>query len=77
MRIRVEFQSYLDQYSPTGEHEFVYDAPEGWTIGDLLRRFEVPEDMSAVIAVGDSAADTAHVLSEGEKVTVIPPVAGG
>ncbi len=77
MKVRVEFQSYLDQYSPNGENVFTYDAPEGSTIGDMLRKFFVPDDMSAVIAVGEDAADITHVLSEGERVTVIPPVAGG
>lgn len=77
MKIRVEFQSYLDQYSPTGENEFTYDAPEGSTIADLLQKFEVPPEMSAVLVVGESAATPEHVLSEGERVTVIPPVSGG
>lgn len=77
MKVRVDFQSYLDQYSPNGQNVFTYEAPEGSTIGDLLRKFDVPPDMSAVIAVGDNAADTTHVLSEGEQITVIPPVSGG
>jgi sulfur carrier protein ThiS len=77
MKVRVEFQSYLDQYSPNGENVFDYDAPEGSTIGDLLRKFHVPDDMSAVIAVGDEPGDFSHVLSEGERITVVPPIAGG
>lgn len=77
MKVRVEFQAYLDQYSPNGDNAFTYDAPEGSTIGDMLRRLEVPPELSSVIAVGDNAADVGHVLAEGEHVTVIPPVAGG
>lgn len=77
MRVRVEFQAYLDQYSPTGENDFVYDAPDGSTIADMLRKFHVPQELSAVIVVGESAAEPDHVLAEGERITVIPPVAGG
>jgi sulfur carrier protein ThiS len=77
MKVTVEFQSYLDQYSPNGENVFTYDAPEGSTIADLLRRFDVPPDMSAVIAVGDEAGGPDHVLRDGERITIVPPVSGG
>ena len=77
MRLSVEFQTYLDQYSPNGENEFTYEMPDGSTIGDMLRKLQVPPELSAVIAVGDSAATTDHLLSDGERVTVIPPVSGG
>jgi sulfur carrier protein ThiS len=77
MKVRVEFQAYLDQYSPNGENQFTYDAPDGSTIGDMLSKLQVPPELSAVIAVGDGAADVGHVLAEDERITVIPPVAGG
>ena len=77
MRIRVEFQTYLDQYSPNGENVFSYEMPEGSTIGDILRKLQVPQELSAVIVVGDNAAEPGHALAEGDRITVIPPVAGG
>ena len=77
MKVRVEFQSYLDQYSPNGENVFTYEASDGSTVADMLRKLDVPEHMSAVIAVGDEAAEPSHVLRDGERVTVVPPVAGG
>jgi molybdopterin converting factor small subunit len=77
MKVRVEFQAYLDQYSPNGDNEFTYDAPEGSTIGDMLRKLQVPPDLSSVLVVGENAAEPGHVLAEGERITVIPPVAGG
>lgn len=77
MKVRVEFQAYLDQYSPNGENEFSYEMPEGSTIGDMLRKLQVPPELSAVIVVGDTAAVPEHVLANGERVTVIPPVSGG
>ena len=77
MKVRVEFQAYLDQYSPTGDNEFTCEAPEGSTIADLLQKYQVPPELSAVLVVGENAANPDHVLAEGERVTVIPPVAGG
>jgi len=77
MKVRVEFQTYLDQYSPNGENEFTYEMPDGSTIGDMLRKLQVPPELSTVIAVGDAAATIDHRLTDGERVTVIPPVSGG
>jgi molybdopterin converting factor small subunit len=37
----------------------------------------VPAELSAVIVVGDNAAVPEHVMSDGERITVIPPVSGG
>ena len=77
MKVRVEFQTYLDQYSPNGDNVFTYEMPDGSTIGDMLRRLQVPPELSAVIAVGDEAATIDHEMSEGERITVVPPVSGG
>jgi molybdopterin converting factor small subunit len=77
MKVRVELQAYLLQYSPDDIAVFDYEMPEGASVGDLIRRLHVPEDLASVIIVGDSNTTTAHVLTEGDRVTLVPPLAGG
>jgi sulfur carrier protein ThiS len=77
MKVRVEFQAYLDQYSPNGENDFTYEMPDGSTIADMLKKLQVPAELSSVIVVGESAAAPEHVMSDGERITIIPPVSGG
>jgi sulfur carrier protein ThiS len=77
MKIRVELQAYLEDYSPDGQDKFSYEMPDGATVADLIRKLGVPEELASVIAIGDQAADASQELNEGDRVTVIPPVAGG
>ncbi len=77
MKIKVELQAYLEQYSPDGRGVFEYDLPEEATVRDLIRALSLPEELASVIIVSNSAADADHLLREGDHVTVIPPLAGG
>jgi molybdopterin converting factor small subunit len=77
MNIRVELQAYLADYAPGDGGRFAYEMPVGATVADLIRRLGVPEELASVITIGDEAIDASQALKEGDRVTVIPPVAGG
>jgi sulfur carrier protein ThiS len=77
MKVRVELQSYLDQYAPGDDPKFSLEIPDGATINDVIRKLGIPVDQAAVLTLGDDAAEPTQVLKDGDRVTVIPPVAGG
>jgi molybdopterin converting factor small subunit len=77
MKVRVKLESYLDQYAPGDEAVFDCELPEGATIRDLNRKLGVPEEMASVIVVGGDATTVEHTLGDGDRVTIIPPIAGG
>ncbi len=77
MQVTVELQAYLEQYSPNGRSVFEYTLPEGATVQTLLRQLNVPEEMASVIVVNERSADFDDPLHEGDRVTLIPPLAGG
>jgi sulfur carrier protein ThiS len=77
MKIRVELQAYLEDYSPDGRGVFAYEMPDGATVADLIRKLGVPEELASVLVIGEDAVEPAQTLHEGDRVTVIPPVAGG
>jgi molybdopterin converting factor small subunit len=53
------------------------ELPEGATVDHLLRRLGIPDDMTQVIIVNNENADFDHPLKEGDRVILIPPLAGG
>ena len=69
MKVRVELQAYLDQYSPNGQETFDYEVPDGARVKDLVVKLG--------IIVGETNANPSHALNEGDRVTLIPPLAGG
>jgi ThiS family. len=77
MKIRVELQAYLEDYSPGDGGIFAYEMPDGATVADLIRKLGVPEELASVLVIGEDAVEPARALHEGDRVTVIPPVAGG
>jgi molybdopterin converting factor small subunit len=77
MRVTVELQAYLQQYSPNGKDVFEIDLPEGATVQTLINKLEVPDELANVIIVGNTNAGYDHPLAEGDRVTLIPPLAGG
>ncbi len=77
MQVTVELQTYLQEYSPAGEPVFEHTLPDGATVQTLVRDLDVPEEMASVIVLNGRSADFDDALSEGDRVTLIPPLAGG
>ncbi len=77
MQIRIELQAFLAQYSPNGAQAFDLEVPEGATVRNVIRHLGIPEEMASAIVVNDKSAELETVLNLGDKVTLIPPLAGG
>lgn len=77
MQIKVELQAYLTQYSPNGSGVFDMEVTEGATVQSVIKRLGVPEEMTSVIVVNEENGEPETVLADGDKLTLIPPLAGG
>ncbi|MFQ5596214.1 MAG: MoaD/ThiS family protein, partial [Anaerolineae bacterium] len=47
------------------------------TLADVLRELEVPDDLPIVTSVNDEQADPSTALHDGDRIELIPAVAGG
>ena len=77
MKLTIELQAYLRQYSPNGSETFDYELPEGAKVWDLVQKLAVPEELASIIVVGGANAAYDHPLHNGDHVTLIPPLSGG
>lgn len=77
MKITVELRGYLDQYAPGEDATFPCEMPDGATVRDVLDRLQITEELASAVIVGGEATDTERTLAEGDKLTLIPPLAGG
>jgi len=77
MKVKVELQAYLEQYSPNGQDTFDYEVPDGSVVRDLVVKLGMPADLASIIIVSDTNAHPSHELKEGDRVILIPPLAGG
>ncbi len=53
------------------------ELPDGATVGQLIEHLRLPADEVKVIFVNGIVRREEHVLSDGDKVGVFPPVGGG
>ncbi len=77
MLVTVDLQTYLEQYSPGGQSVFECTLPEGATVQTLISQLEVPEELAGVVIVNDVNGDFTDALHDGDRVILIPPLAGG
>lgn len=73
----MELQGYLDQYAPGEDATFPYEVPQGATVRDVLDRLQITGELASAVIVGGEATDTERTLAEGDRLTLIPPLAGG
>lgn len=77
MKLTVELQAYLMQYSPNGKSVFDYDLPDGASVTTLVDKLGVPDELASVVVVSDENVEPSHKLQDGDRVTLIPPLSGG
>jgi molybdopterin converting factor small subunit len=53
------------------------DLEEGTTVGQLVQQLGLPEDEVKVVFVNGISRDGDHVLADGDRVGIFPPVGGG
>ena len=79
MKIELKLFASLRRYHPAGAGSagmFVEVSP-GTTILGLLNRLGVPMDKVKLVFLNGNHAGGGEILSEGDRVGVFPPVAGG
>ena len=77
--VHVKLFATLRKYRPDlglGE-AFAVEVPDGATVADLVRLLGLPEDQVRIVFVNAVASEQDHVLSEGDQVSIFPPVGGG
>lgn len=80
--IRVEARLYatLRKYHPEGKagEALVRELAEGTTVQKLLENeLDVPPGEVKIVFVNGVSQDFDHVLADGDRVGIFPPVAGG
>jgi molybdopterin converting factor small subunit len=77
MKLNVELQVYLKEYSPSGDTKFDFEMADGSTVTQLVDALGVPDELANIVIVSGENTDQAHKLKDGDHVILIPPLAGG
>ncbi len=79
MIIQLALFAYLSPYQPDGRggrDSRPLEVAEGSTVGDVIALLGLPDGPRAVFLNGRHAADD-RPLSDGDRLAIFPPIAGG
>ena len=79
MRVDIALFAYLADYQPDGaggRHPRPFDLAEGTTIAEIIGTLGLPDEPRVVFVNGKHADEDAPV-TDGDRLAIFPPVAGG
>ena len=79
MHITAKLFATLRKYRPElslGE-ALRFEVPAGSTLGEVIRQLGIPDGAPLVAMVNNTVRNQDCVLSEGDRLDLFPPVAGG
>ena len=76
-RVSVRLYSVLQRLCPAFATFKEIEMPEASHICDILKKVGIPQETALVAVVNHSSVDLNHVLSDGDKVEILPLVSGG
>ncbi|MFX0199140.1 MAG: MoaD/ThiS family protein [Candidatus Hodarchaeota archaeon] len=79
MEIEVKLFATLRDYLPKGSGQFSckVEINSTDTVGDVLKKLQIPDKMPKIILVNGVHSSLDRVLKLGDVMSVFPPVAGG
>jgi molybdopterin synthase sulfur carrier subunit len=79
MKVDVALFASLASFQPDGlrgRHAREFELPEGFLIGEVIAMLGLPDQPRVIFVNGRHAAESV-ALSEGDRLAIFPPVAGG
>ena len=79
MRIQVRLFAILRQHVPDlpPRGSLRFDVPDGTTVRQTIRQLAIPDGSLVVAMVNSTVTGLDQVLTEGDTLSLFPPVAGG
>jgi len=80
MIIQVKIYAYIRYYLPAPDkftQDEEWDMPEKTTIGQVLEKLDLPEEIRIIVLLNGRSADQETALNEGDVVHILPQIAGG
>jgi molybdopterin converting factor small subunit len=77
MRVTVRAFANLRDHAPGRRERFDLELAEGATVAEVLAAMRLPPAVQTVLLVNGRRAEAGTGLSDGDEVTLFPPMEGG
>ena len=77
MRVEVRLLLTFKGNAPNGEHPFTLEFPDGVTVAQVLESLSISSSTAKVVLVNGRFSSGGQQLTDGDQITVFPPLEGG
>jgi molybdopterin converting factor small subunit len=79
MKVKVQLYAILAKYLPTNANNktAILEVAEGTSVQGILSELKIPENMPKILLVNGRSAELDRLLTEGDTLSIFPPIAGG
>ena len=75
MRLYASLRRYSPQFK-IGE-KLIFSLKKDMTLHDLYRKIKIPIDDVKIVFVNGRSQNKDYVISDGDRIAIFPPIAGG
>jgi molybdopterin converting factor small subunit len=77
MKVQISMYATLKRYAPGDGGNFELNLAAGARVKTLTERLKIPRTVERVILINGRPADDATPLTDGDEITIFPPIEGG
>lgn len=81
MKVTIKMSGLMARHVPGSANGVEMNLLEGATIGGVMTRLGLPGDQTYLVIVNDSTVPkdkrASHKLSDGDRISIVPPLKGG
>ena len=79
MKIKLKLFAMFREYLPEGNdgHSCMLEMPDSTKVESVLDQMKLPKDIPKIILINGLQKTANEILSDGDTLSVFPPIAGG
>jgi molybdopterin converting factor small subunit len=78
MKIKIKFSKSFEKYKTVSDDEFVVvDFEKSVSVKDALNMFMIPDNLPKLILINGRVKNEAHMLKDGDTLSIFPTMSGG
>lgn len=77
MKVKISLFATLRKFSPNGKNVFILDLEPDTTVAELIDRLGIPPATHRIVLINGHHGKPETTLTDGDAVTMFPPMAGG
>ena len=77
MNITLKLYTVLREYLPGDLKDNTLSIPDNSRVADVINMLKIPDELPKIILINGAQKNPDSVLSDGDELSIFPPISGG